>query len=217
MYQGSKGKKGKVQNPPSDAKLASQVCWRFQKGTCKDKTCKRKHTCSSCGSSTHGARLCPEKNQDGTKGPENKHSLSWGSQAQGDGKIVTSSWVKPSSSSLLRVLFVGAERKADLERALRNSLSDYHQLHDTSFQLEMKHLDMLLPEVRQSEIIQNIKRGDFDFVLVAPPCCTFSRALFADLSHSNPLRNYQYPRGLAQLCGINFRRIRLLRQWPLTG
>ena len=54
---------------------------------------------------------------------------------------------------------------------------------------------------------KKIERGDFDLVLVAPPCSTFSRALFADLSDTNPLRNYQYPRGLPQLSGSNLKRI----------
>ena len=70
---GGKRKQKGDKNTP-DAVVAQQVCWKFNKGTCKDANCKRRHVCTLCQSSEHGARTCPNKKaKGGANGQGGKH------------------------------------------------------------------------------------------------------------------------------------------------
>ena len=42
-----------------DSVLARQKCWKFSKGICKDRNCRRIHICTICGATDHGAKACP--------------------------------------------------------------------------------------------------------------------------------------------------------------
>ena len=60
--------------------------------------------------------------------------------------------------------------------ALRISLSEYSQLHNTSFELDLKHLDILrggdaMPEANNQRSLKQHDRGDFALVLVGS-CAT---------------------------------------------
>ena len=52
---------------------------------------------------------------------------------------------------------------------------------------------------RREALLSQIRRGDFDVVMAAPPCSTFSRALFSDLEYPMPLRDFFHPKGLPGL------------------
>ena len=55
--------------------------------------------------------------------------------------------------------------------------------------------------------MEEIKSGRYDLVLAAPPCSTFSRALFSDLSFPFPLRDFKHPRGFHHLAGSDLVKI----------
>ena len=54
--------------------------------------------------------------------------------------------------------------------------------------------DLLLEDLRQS-FLDDISSGLFDLVVATPPCCSFSRAVYADGEGPNPVRSFQYPLG----------------------
>ena len=71
--------------------MSEQLCWGFQSGTCTWRSCAagRKHECSVCGRSNHGANACWE----GEKGKGDTHmgkgagapAISTGASTLGDG------------------------------------------------------------------------------------------------------------------------------------
>ena len=129
----------------------------------------------------------------------------------GSGRVDSFSCVKPPIKACWRVvyLFAGAEREADLGDALLNAITALNANTRSAISLDMSNLDILrggdshdlLSAARQAEILEEIKSGRYDLVLAAPPCSTFSRALFSDLSFPFPLRDFKHPRGFPHLAG----------------
>ena len=52
---------------------------------------------------------------------------------------------------------------------------------------------------RQTEIVSGMRDGKWDLVIAAPPCNTWSRALFSDDKDPNPLRGFFWPHGFPHL------------------
>ncbi|OLP78827.1 Polyadenylate-binding protein, cytoplasmic and nuclear [Symbiodinium microadriaticum] len=59
-------------------------------------------------------------------------------------------------------------------------------------------MDLSRSKVREAYLAR-IKAGDFDAVLLSPPCSSFSRATFANHRGPRPVRCYQSPRGMDTL------------------
>ncbi|CAE7462327.1 unnamed protein product, partial [Symbiodinium microadriaticum] len=59
-------------------------------------------------------------------------------------------------------------------------------------------MDLSRSKVRQG-YLDRIKAGDFDAILLSPPCSSFSRATFANHRGPRPVRCYQSPRGMDTL------------------
>ena len=112
-------------------------------------------------------------------------------------------------------LFAGAEREADLEKALLEAIAAFNRSSGSAVALVMINLDILrggnahdlLSESRRGEILVDIKAGKFDLVLTAPPCASLSRALFSDLSYPFPLRDFANPRGFPHLDGNDLQKV----------
>lgn len=58
--------------------------------------------------------------------------------------------------------------------------------------------DLSRPQV-QNIFLDRIAQGEFEAVLVSPPCSTFSRAPWSNLMGPRPVRNYKFPRGFTWL------------------
>ena len=59
-------------------------------------------------------------------------------------------------------------------------------------------MDLSRSKVREAYLAR-IKAGDFDAILLSPPCSSFSRATFANHRGPRPVRCYQSPRGMDTL------------------
>ena len=105
-------------------------------------------------------------------------------------------------------LFAGRQRQADLEDALRAQVQRFNNSSpQVTVRLVMTQVDTLrggsahdlLSEERQRAHLSAISDGQYDLVLVAPPCNTFSRALFSSQPGPRPIRDRMWPRGFPWL------------------
>ena len=93
-------------------------------------------------------------------------------------------------------LFSGHRR----QQSIGDYLQEEAQLHGMS--LRVQEVDLLQDEkedltldVVQEHWLRRISNGEFSFVLVTPPCSTFSRVRMANLRGPPPLRCREHPRG----------------------
>ena len=110
-----------------------------------------------------------------------------------------------SSVRQIRVLylFAGEKRKNDLREKLVQVASR------SSIEIVMKEVDLLrhgseddvLEDKVWYPILDSLARGDWDYLIAAPPCGDFSRAKWANKSGPRPRRSRQYPRGFPWLRG----------------
>jgi hypothetical protein len=116
--------------------------------------------------------------------------------------------VKPQLRRLrVLYLFAGIERKADLGDSITKVWQEESKHRGLDCELEVVCVDILRDGVngdllnnhRQSLYLAQILEGDWDLVLAAPPCNTFSRALFHDKMGPPPLRDRASPWGHAGL------------------
>ena len=105
-------------------------------------------------------------------------------------------------------LFAGRQRQADLEDALRAQVQRFNDgSPQVTVRLAMTQVDTLrggsahdlLSEERQRAHLSAIGNGQYDLVLVAPPCNTFSRAVFSNQPGPRPIRDRMWPRGFPWL------------------
>ena len=118
--------------------------------------------------------------------------------------------VTPAAAVPFRVLylFAGKARRADFGDALASVVAEWNQGDDgAKFELILDQIDtlrgglehdMLDVEARE-KILAKIRAGQYDLVLVAPPCNTFSRAVFREGPGPKPIRSKQWPRGFPWL------------------
>ena len=110
----------------------------------------------------------------------------------------------------LRVLYIfaGIQRKADIEDCLCQFSQEFH------FQLVMCCVDLLRSQ--DQDILQNdnwellharIQAREFDFVLITPPCSTFSRARHSGAPGPPAVRSRLYPLGYPWLFGRHKRQV----------
>ena len=107
-------------------------------------------------------------------------------------------------------LFAGKARQADFGNALRSVVETWND--DASavrISLHLEEIDTLrgglahdlLKEPARTDIPRRIRAGEFDLVMVAPPCNTFSRAVFREGAGPKPVRSKQWPDGFPWLEG----------------
>ena len=130
--------------------------------------------------------------------------------ATGDGALEgTPPAVKPAEVAWrILYLFAGRQRQADLEDALLACVKGFNESSTQFFiHLALIQVDTLRGGAahdlqsleRQQDHIAAILRGEFDLVLVAPPCNTFSRAVFSNHPGPRPIRDRTWPRGFPWL------------------
>ena len=123
---------------------------------------------------------------------------------------------KPSSASrrpgVFRVcyLFAGPSRKADIRASLEVLCSARGML------LELSEIDLcygaehdMSDEVQWLKVKARIDAGEFDTVLITPPCSTWSRAPWANRKGPKPVRSRAYPWGYPWLRGGQKRKAEL--------
>ena len=107
--------------------------------------------------------------------------------------------------------FACAERHADIGDCLRCLVSDWNASHpNLQVQLDLVELDTLrggkdhnlLCEQLQDAIFAQIDSGEFDLVLMAPPCNTFSRAVFSRHPGPQPIRDHTWLLGFPNLGSV---------------
>ena len=58
----------------------------------------------------------------------------------------------------------------------------------------------------RDKLLEQIKQGRFDAIIISPPCSTFSRACWANHRGPRPIRSYKSPKGLDTLTAAERRR-----------
>ena len=111
-----------------------------------------------------------------------------------------------TNGKMLRILyaFAGVHRQSDMGECFRQLAAQHG---DAGIQVHVEELEILrggdehnlLDVARQGDIIQSIASGNWDLILAAPPCNTFSRAVFGDRRPPNPVRDQQWPWGFPWL------------------
>ena len=109
----------------------------------------------------------------------------------------------------LRVLYLfsGTPRRWDMQSCLK-------QLCATEgLNLEMLCIDIkrkpwidLSQSRERDKLVEQIKQGLFDAIIISPPCSTFSRACWANHRGPRPVRSYKSPKGLDTLTAAERRR-----------
>lgn len=98
-------------------------------------------------------------------------------------------------------LFSGPQRKSSIAQHLQKLCEA------AGFGLEVDEIDILvggsehdlLSSDAQEAIMARISAGDYDIVILSPPCSTWSRARFSDKPGPGPVRNRQHPWGIPHL------------------
>ena len=113
--------------------------------------------------------------------------------------------MKPSDSVPLRVLylFAGKERRADIGDCLKELAGDYLQNYGIALKVELTEVDTLrggaAHNLLDSSICDHylalVEKGHYHIVILAPPCNTFPRAVFANRAGPAPIRDRTHPRG----------------------
>ena len=112
-------------------------------------------------------------------------------------------------------LFAGKDREADLGASLTSALQELNSKTKSAMTITTENVDILrggashdlLDSRTRERLLIDISGGMYDLVLAAPPCRTFSRALFSDHSWPQPLRDFVHPRGYEGLCPADQKKI----------
>ena len=90
----------------------------------------------------------------------------------------------------LLYLFAGAERQTSVVAMLRKMCSSKGwQLEATEIDIKRDKMHDLSREEFQKDILSRVSLGEFDVVVCAPPCSTWSRVRLANLRGPPPLRS----------------------------
>ena len=118
-------------------------------------------------------------------------------------KAATVTGTQPELGRTLRVayFFSGTSRRASIAESLRS------RCESAGVRLVIEEIDILvggaahnlLDTEAQDKFLQRIEEGDFDCVILSPPCGTWSRANFANDQGPQPCRNRKHPWGLPNL------------------
>jgi len=115
--------------------------------------------------------------------------------------------VRPTHPFKVLYLFAGVQRQADVGCHLRRLKHEFNNACiDYSIKLELREVDImryaeddLSNDTLQKEIRNQIMSKYWDVVIAAPPCHTFSRAMFSEHPGPRPIRDATWPRGFPWL------------------
>ena len=97
-------------------------------------------------------------------------------------------------------MFSGAPRKSDVRSCLKKLCdSKGVKLEMTEIDLQISDEHDMSDEDRWQELVTKIKRGDFDIIIMSPPCSTWSRAVWANRLGPKPVRSREFPFGFPWL------------------
>ena len=109
-----------------------------------------------------------------------------------------------SAAPVLKVLYVfcGLHRKADVREHLQEMCDSRHMvLLMLEYDLQRDPAHDVTNEELWARLMSRIASGEFDVVIITPPCNTWSRARFSSLPGPRPLRNLSWPWGFPWLTG----------------
>ena len=114
-------------------------------------------------------------------------------------------------------LFAGAARKSDIESFLEELCASEH------VDLRFLPVDILrggpdndlLPEHQRTLFIDRITQGNFDVVIVSPPCDSFSRLQWGNRNGPCPVRSHQWPWGFPWLRAKDRQRCEMGNIWVI--
>ena len=99
-------------------------------------------------------------------------------------------------------MFSGAPRKSDVRSYLQKlCVSAGVQLQMTEIDLQISEDHDMSDEDRWQELITKIRNGEFDILIMSPPCSTWSRAVWANRLGPKPVRSREFPFGFPWLKG----------------
>ena len=99
-------------------------------------------------------------------------------------------------------MFSGAPRKSDVRSYLQKlCVSAGVQLQMTEIDLQISEEHDMSDEDRWQELITKIRNGEFDIIIMSPPCSTWSRAVWANRLGPKPVRSREFPFGFPWLKG----------------
>ena len=97
-------------------------------------------------------------------------------------------------------LFSGKPRKHDMTSCLQEVCRDSgYKLSMECMHIQRKPRIDLSYSKQRKRILDKIRSGSYDVILMSPPCSTFTRAVWANFKGPRPVRSYQKPRGLDSL------------------
>ena len=109
---------------------------------------------------------------------------------------------KPKRRFRVLYLFSGAPRKSDVRSCIQQLCIA------KGVELEMVEVDLILgdghdlnDDEKWEEIAKRIKQGDFDAIIMSPPCSTWSRAVWSNKIGPRPVRSRDFPHGFPWLKG----------------
>jgi hypothetical protein len=100
-------------------------------------------------------------------------------------------------------LFAGEPRRSSIEAAMAELAFGSNvtvEIVEIDITRDPLQHDLTNPELRQS-YLEDIAKGVYDFVIVSPPCNTWSRACWANSMGPKPLRSRAHPFGFPWLEG----------------
>ena len=104
-------------------------------------------------------------------------------------------------------LFAGKPRKWEMRDCLpKLGYENGIDIQVDCTDIQRKPRINLSKRAEREKILQAIKAGIYDAILLSPPCSTFSRAPWANFRGPRPVRSYSYPRGFDTLTGAERQR-----------
>ena len=99
-------------------------------------------------------------------------------------------------------MFAGVSRRADLKSCLATAC-DEAGLTFTCQEVDIQRDEAqdVLSDSFWLRLLNQVRRHEFNIIVMSPPCSTFSRATFANRAGPPPLRNPDWPEGFPWLSG----------------
>ena len=109
---------------------------------------------------------------------------------------------KATPDKIFRVLYLfsGTPRKHDMTSCLQEVCrASGYKLSIECVDIQRRPRIDLSYSKQRRRILDKIRSGSYDAILMSPPCSTFTRAVWANFKGPRPVRSYEEPRGLDSL------------------
>ena len=102
-------------------------------------------------------------------------------------------------------LFSGVQRNTSIAQHLKG------MCEKAGIGLDVEEIDIqvggaahdLLDKEKQEELMGRIEAGEYDLLILSPPCGTWSRAKWSNHAEPSPVRDRQHPWGFASLLRLS--------------